>query len=61
MGPRETFRGDPYVHCHNFGYGINYIYVKTLYFKMCSLIYLNKSVKYTYKNNTCPVYTTRQL
>jgi len=29
MGPKENFRGDPYVHCHNFGHGINYIYVKT--------------------------------
>lgn len=36
MGPKETLRGDPYVHCHNFGYGINYIDVKTyqnVYFK----------------------------
>ena len=29
MGPKETFRGDPYVHCHHSGHDIEYTYVKT--------------------------------
>ena len=32
MGPKETFRGDPYVHCHNFGHGIVKTY-KNVHFK----------------------------